>query len=485
MRVFTKTDHGMDVLASPRETCSRGDYLLVETQDKTGLLLQVYDEVYHNPQGIEEELMRDAILNLAGLTIDENSEPADSVGASVKDLRLLRCAIRGGVRDGLLTTSPVALPSRWRSTVRKINYSEVVRFLRPEGNKLIPLGATSCHSRFDVKAEQLDGKLNLILGRKGTGKSHLSKLIASGLARHGAYVFLFDLNEEYGGISRSRSLILEPGRNCQFTLEYVGLNVLLAVLNHALDTPSITMREVAKIWRTMEDYHSFSVKEFDLLVKQWRANEHVREALSSRVTLLLQSGLIGDDATLTIEEIFERFPEGAVIVFPIGTLDPVNRRIFVEMILAKLTQLERRRAIPPIFLFAEEAHIYLRDTYWEDLVTRMRHYGIFTTFITNQPDAIKETVYRQADNFFIFNFLNEADLDRISRVSAIDSVTLKALASSLNVGSCMVIGEASGVPITVTVDPLDSSPSGETRRFFLGELREMVRLNANRTSTKG
>jgi len=486
MRIFEKTEHGVDILASPTESCSKGDYLLVETDGTGVLLLQVYDEVYHNPQGIEEELMRDAMLHMAGFTFDQGPQSADSIGDYMKDLRLLKCAIRGGVKDGRLTSYPVSLPSRWRSTVRRISYSEVEKFLSPKGERAIPLGMTSCQSRFDLPAELLDGKLNLILGRKGTGKSHLAKLITMGLVRQGAYVFVFDLNEEYGSIGDPSSLILEPGRNCKFTLQYIGLEVLFSVLSHALDTPSITMREFAKIWRVMEQYDSFSLTELEQLVREWRANEHVREALSSRITLLVQSGLIDDYSTTSIEEIIAKFPGGALIVFPIGTLDPVNRRIFVEMILAKLTQLERARAIPPIFLFAEEAHMYLRDTYWEDLVTRMRHYGIFTTFITNQPDAIKDTVYRQADNFFIFNFLNEADLERISRVSAIDSVTLKALARSLPVGTCVIIGDAAGgVPVIVAIDELQCLPSGQTRRFFLTEARYIVRLSANRTSTKG
>ena len=45
----------------------------------------------------------------------------------------------------------------------------------------------------------------------------------------------------------------------------------------------------------------------------------------------------------------------------------------------------------------------------------MRHFGIFTTFITNQPDTIQETIYRQADNIFLFNFTNEHDLDVVSK----------------------------------------------------------------------
>src|SRR6266700_1104501 len=77
------------------------------------------------------------------------------------------------------------------------------------------------------------------------------------------------------------------------------------------------------------------------------------------------------------------------------------------------------------FLFAEEAHLYLRDTYWDDIVTRMRHIGLFTTFITNQPDTVQEAIYRQADNVFIFNFTNEHDIAAIGKVAKADSDTIR------------------------------------------------------------
>ena len=75
----------------------------------------------------------------------------------------------------------------------------------------------------------------------------------------------------------------------------------------------------------------------------------------------------------------------------------------------KLIELLEKSLIPPIFIFAEEAQLYIRDTYWEDLITRMRHFGIYSTFITNQPDAINDTIYRQVDNIFLFNFTNDSE----------------------------------------------------------------------------
>ena len=73
-----------------------------------------------------------------------------------------------------------------------------------------------------------------------------------------------------------------------------------------------------------------------------------------------------------------------------------------------MVDLLERSLIKPIFLFAEENSFVVKDTYWEDIITRMRHFGIFTTFVTNQPDALSDGIYRQVDNIFLFNFMNDA-----------------------------------------------------------------------------
>jgi DNA helicase HerA-like ATPase len=146
---------------------------------------------------------------------------------------------------------------------------------------------------------------------------------------------------------------------------------------------------------------------------------------------------------------------------------PMVRRMIVELILNKLVDLLENEIIPPIFLFAEEAHLYLRDTYWEDITSRMRHFGICPTFITNQPDAIDDGIYRQVDNIFLFNFTNDADLDRISRVSLADNDTIRSIVKTLSHRHCLAIGKmVSDLPIVVEVAELEMLSLGETRKFF-------------------
>jgi DNA helicase HerA-like ATPase len=158
---------------------------------------------------------------------------------------------------------------------------------------------------------------------------------------------------------------------------------------------------------------------------------------------------------------------GAAMIVNMGEISPTIRRMVVELVLSKIVDLLEHKKIPPIFLFAEEAHIYVRDTYWEDIITRMRHFGIYTTFITNQPDALSEGIYRQVDNIFLFNFTNDNDLDRISKVSLADSDTIRSIVRTLPQRNCLAIGKAvCDLPVVIKVAAAEVLTFGETKKFF-------------------
>jgi hypothetical protein len=97
----------------------------------------------------------------------------------------------------------------------------------------------------------------------------------------------------------------------------------------------------------------------------------------------------------------------------------------------------------------------------------MRHFGIYTTFITNQPDAISDGIYRQVDNIFLFNFTNDNDLDKISKVSLVDSDTIRSIVRTLPQRQCLAIGKAvCDLPMVVKVAAADVLTMGETKKFF-------------------
>jgi hypothetical protein len=184
----------------------------------------------------------------------------------------------------------------------------------------------------------------------------------------------------------------------------------------------------------------------------------------------VNSGFFTDnvaEGTSLEEALLKAGEEGGAIVINLRNTSTIDRQIVVEHILGRLVESLTNWKLKAVFLFAEEAHLYLRETYWDDIVTRMRHFGIFATFITNQPDTIRENIYRQADNIFLFNFTNEHDLDVVSRASRVDAETVRSIARDLPPHNCLVLGKAvRDFPIVAKIKPMDVKTMGETRLFF-------------------
>ncbi len=483
MRIYKKEGNTIQILSFPCENVKKGDYLLVaEPEAKRGLLTQVVDVQFASIPGVLEELLRESTTDQ-----DVRGENFDPLEVSshinyIQDAWILVCKIRGAVQDGKIRGKVSWLPSRSQSMVKKFSVESLLSLVNIHGHLLIDVGETEDASALTIDARALDGRLNIVTGKKETGKSHLSKLLVLGLVNYGATVVVLDLNGEYCNLGFSskgeeneyheRVKVLTPGANLRVPLAQTDLRVMLNILVHALNLPGTSTREFRRIWRYLQHRGFFTLQELGEAIRGWNCNQHVRDALFSRYYTLLNSGFFIDKPTeaKTLEELFQENREGAALIVNLQDVSAVDRQIVVEYTLGKLVELLTQWKIRAVFLFAEEAHLYLRETYWDDIVTRMRHFGVFTTFVTNQPDTIRENIYRQADNIFLFNFTNERDLEAVSRAARVDSETVKSIARDLPPHHCLVLGNiVKDFPIVAKVRAMDIKTMGQTRLFFTNE----------------
>jgi len=481
VRLYRKEGNTIQILALPSEDVEKGEYLLIE--DPTAhrsLITQVIDIQFANVPGILEELLRDSTTNES-----IHEESFDPLGIAshvtyIQDSRLLVCKIRGTMDDEKLSISASWLPSRSQSTIKRLPTTSLLTLAKISDGLPIQLGETNELSPFSIDARALDGKLNIITGKKETGKSHLSKLLVLGLIDYGAAVVVLDLNGEYTHLGFSSNgeknehfnkvQVLTPGDNFKITLTQMKLRVMLNVLINALHLPGTSAREFRRIWCFLQEHGTLTLHDLGEAIRNWRCNQHVRDALFSRYYSLLNSGFFTDNPpeATDLEDNFRKIRNGGVLVIDLHDISLVDRQIAVEYVLGKLVELLSQWKIMAVFLLAEEAHLYLRETYWDDIVTRMRHFGVFTTFVTNQPNTIQENIYRQADNVFLFNFTNEHDLETVSRAAKVDAETVKSIARDLPPHHCLVLGRAvKDFPIVVRVKALDVQTMGQTRLFFV------------------
>jgi uncharacterized protein len=476
MKILSKNGNELLLLAMKEDSAAKGDYLLIEDRSKS-MVVQVYDEEYLSSQALIEDIVKEEVVNASSMENLHDPLNIGSLSRLVRDARVFRTKIRASVNDGKLSSDVTWLPSRVESRIRRIAMKELSSLLGRVGVFAIPIGRAGREEEFEIYAEDLDGKLSVITGKKESGKSHLSKMLIKTLVQYGAFVIVFDLNNEYGGLGWScdgvpssihqQVKILEPGKTLRFTLNYCGKTAISGMLKNALDMPAASLREFLRIWDWCESKQSLSIDSIGNAVNTWNINELVRDALVSRYHVIQSSRLFTNgEGSLQFEDIISG-KSGAAMIINMGEISPTVRRMVVELVLSKIVDLLEHKKIPPIFLFAEEAHIYVRDTYWEDIITRMRHFGIYTTFITNQPDALSDGIYRQVDNIFLFNFTNDNDLDKISKVSLADNDTIRSIVRTLPQRHCLAIGKAvCDLPVVVKVAAAEILTLGETKKFF-------------------
>ena len=482
MKLYRKEGNILQILSFPTESAEKGDYLLVEDADaRKALIAQVIDVQFASIPGVLEELLR--TLPDGGEPIQgEDIDPLEIAShiTYIQDASLLICKIRATFENDRLSPSSSWLPSRSQSTIKKLSIPMLLKLARVEGKLPIILGGTKDSSLLTIDATAIDGTLNIITGKKGCGKSHLSKLLMASLIGYKATVVIFDLNGEYTSIGLTsdgkRNMhydkihALTPSQNFRVALDQLHLNVVMGILIHALHLPGTSSREFRRIWKSLKDRGKLTLHELGETIQNLNCNQHVRDALSSRYHAMVNSGFFTDnlaEATLLEECLLKSKEEGGAIVINLRNTSTIDRQIVVEYVLGKLVDSLQSWKLNAVFLFAEEAHLYLRETYWDDIVTRMRHFGIFTTFITNQPDTIRESIYRQADNIFLFNFTNEHDLDVVSRAARVDAETVRSIARDLPPHHCLTLGKVvHDFPIVTRVRALDIKTMGETRLFF-------------------
>jgi len=482
MKLYKKEGNILQVLSFPNETVEKGDYLLVEDSEAArALIAQVIDVQFASIPGILEELLR-SLPDGGELMHGEDFDPLEIAPhiTYIQDASILVCKIRATVESGNLTPSSSWLPSRSQSTIKKLPLPMLLKLAKIDGKLPIILGGTKDSSLLTIDASSLDGRLNIITGKKETGKSHLSKLLMVNLVQYKATVTVFDLNGEYLSLGltsdgkrnacHDKIHVLTPSQNFKVALKQLNLNVLLGILIHALHLPGTSAREFRRIWKALKERDSLTLNELGETIRNWNCNQHVRDALSSRFHALVNSGFFTDnvaEASMLEECLMKAREQGGAVIVNLRNTSAIDRQIVVEYVLGKLVESLSSWKLKAVFLFAEEAHLYLRETYWDDIVTRMRHFGIFTTFITNQPDTIRENIYRQADNIFLFNFTNEHDLDVVSRAARVDAETVRSIARDLPPHHCLALGKVvRDFPIVTKVKALDVKTMGETRLFF-------------------
>ena len=353
MKLYRKEGNIVQILSFPNETVEKGDYLLVEDgEEGRALIVQVIDVQFATIPGVLEELLR-SLPDGGELIQGEDLDPLEIAPhiTYIQDASLLVCKIRATVEDDNLSPSSSWLPSRSQSTIKKLPIPTLLKLAKTNGKLPITLGTAKDSSPLTIDASSLDGRLNIITGKKETGKSHLSKLLMVNLVQYKATVVVFDLNGEYvslgmtsdgkRNVNYDKIHVLTPSQNFKVALKQVGLHILLGILVHALHLPGTSTREFRRIWKELREKNMLTLNELGETIRNWNCNQHVRDALFSRYHALVNCGFFTDnvaEATLLDESLLKANEEGGAIIINLRNTSAIDRQIVVEYILGRLVE---------------------------------------------------------------------------------------------------------------------------------------------------
>jgi len=362
------------------------------------------------------------------------------------------------------------------STVVRLPVREIMDTVANGKSVPFPIGMLlDDDSDFFIDLADLDGSLTLILGRKGAGKSTLAKAVMKGLVKSGAKCVVLDINNEYMPRSQDpRFVRLDPGRSLTFELRTIPKGAFMSLLEDLMDLPQTSLLEISRVWDRLEASGRLSFEGLRKEILFSKMNEYVKDALTRRLEVISASGIINDQpADVDVVSELRRTGGRCLSVFLRG-LPSIFKKLVIELVMKNIVQAMERGQLEPMFLFAEEAHIYQGMSFWEDIVTRMRHLGVSLLFVTNEPTSLSNFIYRQADSVFLFNYSNDSDLGFLARVTQVDSESLTSFVRGLPDLCCLAVGKAcSGLPVLFRVHQDDGFSGGGTKLFFRGRLAHL------------
>jgi hypothetical protein len=394
------------------------------------------------------------------------------------------------------------IPTRDVEVTRTSDEEVFSNATRSLGHPLL-MGQTLAGKDFYIEGQALE-KVNVVTGVKGSGKSHLSKVLLLQLIAAGAPCLVFDINREYihlprlevdpdnGQVTQRGIIHFEAGGNFRLGVRQFGLPPLMTLL-YRFGLPEVSglyfENRLARLWaeaETMErQYGRAPYVGLEQLIEMAEHNEFgsggnslvVNQAIRSRLEALKNTRIFArsPQEAASLDVAYSRIREGGALVIDVSGLSNLAREGFVQAIIELvkdlcIQEIEQGTHRYP-FIFFEEAHLYVSRQSIDYIVTRARHLGITSFFVTNMIHGLDETILRQADNLFLLRIPFDDDVRHVSRGAATDYETMAAFVRRLRQHHALVIGNVTAqYPLMFKVDPLQGvNTAGETRYFFRGD----------------
>jgi len=214
----------------------------------------------------------------------------------------------------------------------------------------------------------------------------------------------------------------------------------------------------------------------------------VNATIKSRLEAIKHTNLFAatPQEAVSPKDAYQRIRDGGALVIDVANLSNLARTGFVQAVIEivkEICEAEIEAGTDRFpFIFFEEAHLYVSKASIDYIVTRARHLGITSFFVTNMIGGLDEAVLRQADNLFLLHLPFEDDVRHVAKSAMTDQETLAAFARRLKSFHALAIGRATGnFPLVFRVNPLEGiHTAGETKLFFKSQPTDNQRQTPDR-----
>ena len=483
MYLLSKDANDLWIVFSPSERLRLGDNLKIDD-----IVAQIIDVQFADLPGVLQHLLRKSLIPIAE-TEEEIQPEVKSIVDSLSDQKVALAKIRGRIvaTDGhggksFHTGISEFNLSRAKSKIELLDENALFQMLGISPGPTSDFADTlSTNPKpYTIPLEALG--INVITGMKESGKSYAAKKLLIQLIKRGVLTVVFDVNGEYLNLWKKNQnepnelinyiKILTPHlRTAQaaelplaIPLNETSYDDFAKYLNVPEGTP--TYQHLVQFWKQQKG-KQFDLNDLEEFVKKPEnvPNEAVRIALQGRVDSARASGLFGPSSiTDLIKQLHE---SGGAIIINLARVGPWERGIIVEFTLRKLSELGQTKAIRAVSLFLEEAQLYVEAGNMINLLTRMRHVGVFPTFITNDPRTLPDEAFTLLDNLIAFGFRNEDELRQLAKSGLVDTGTVNVLRNLEN-KQCLAVGKiTSNYPIFLEIKEQSGIVmGGESRKLI-------------------
>lgn len=456
-------------------------FTVLELPEKAnGLVVQVISNDSLDYIGLQQELIQQILeQQIAELQIPLNRERGMG---EIRKLKLATAKIRKRISQGSWETWDGWIPTR-SVAIARIGAEDLLGNVLPK-----PTYPLSSFARFNGTPIVLDGPrlnmVNVITGVKGSGKSHLAKHFVLTLGSQGVPCIIFDINGEYVGLPGAQ--VFSWGTNFLPRLAEVGYGALemmvktLYPLQPGSPSESVFETRLPNIFNERKQLcerqgRSFEIDIAYLRAQTWTNDQFVAGAIDRRLGMMESMNLFwsrntGQQDTTNLTDSYTAACDGRPVVFDMRGLGNNMQRALVKSmtgLLEDICEAETRSSAGRYpFVFFEEAHFYVSESAIMNLITRGRHIGIASVFVTNTPQHLPDTVFRQLDNLFLLGLTHKDDIRNVSKNSFTDEDTIQSFATRMPQGNALFMGNVTErYPLIVRIDGLPEGvpPTGTTK----------------------